>query len=262
MSTDSLMNAPQHHQKIRVLIVDDEGLMRAGLRLMIDGTDGITVVGEAADGIEVPEAVQRLDPDVVLMDIRMPTVSGIEATAALRRAGSRTQVIILTAFDTDAFLRDALMAGAVSFLLKDAAPDLVIQAVHDAAAGQPRFSPKSLSRLVGLATTRSGAAPAPAHARAEKRSPAERDRRIDIDTAHLVTPREWEIGRYVAQGFTNNDIAAALFLSPTTVKTHLANLFAKLHVTNRVQLAIRVLEQNPSLQVQVEQSETQDDRQH
>lgn len=222
---------------VSVLIVDDEALMRAGLRLMIDGTAGITVVGEAADGEAVPDAVRRFDPDVVLMDIRMPKVNGIDATAALRRAGARARVVILTAFDTDALLRDALMEGALSFLLKDAAPELVVSAIHEAAAGRSSFSPKTLSRLVELATT---ASPPSAGNGDSGRGGAE-----GIDTIGSVTDREWEVGRLVARGLTNNEIAASLFLSTTTVKTHVSSLFAKLQVTNRVQLAIRVLEQAP-----------------
>lgn len=250
MTTNAATGAtpPLHHPLTRVLIVDDEALMRAGLRLMIDGSEGITVVGEAADGADVPEAVQRFDPDVVLMDIRMPTVNGIEATADLRRAGSRAQVIILTAFDTDAFLRDALMAGAVSFLLKDSAPGLVIRAIQNAATGQSSFSPKALTRLVGLATAQTATSQSSAPTQARPHVPALQNQPTGVDTAHLVTMREWEIGRSVAQGLSNNEIAAALFLSPTTVKTHLSNLFAKLQVTNRVQLAIRVLEHGAQAQ--------------
>lgn len=197
------MNPNAGFTTIRVLIVDDEALMRAGLRLMVDGTNGICVVGEAADGGEVPAAVRQFDPDVILMDIRMPMVDGIGATTALRRSGSRASVIILTAFDTDALLRDALLGGAVSFLLKDSKSDVVIQPIHDAAAGRSSFSPRTLSRLVAMATQRQGSTLAP------------------------TKPRE------------SGD---SLFLSTTTVKTHLASLFSKLHITNRVQLAIRMLE--------------------
>ncbi|RUR03656.1 response regulator transcription factor [Labedella endophytica] len=208
--------------------------MRAGLRLMIDGTDEIVVVGEVADGSGVADAVERLDPDVVLMDIRMPVVDGIAATAALRRAGSRARVVILTAFDTDALVRDALLAGAVSFLVKDAAPEAVVAAVHDAAAGRSSFSPTALARLVSLATREDGPV-------GDRKAP--RDAPSAPALPEIVTPREWEVGRLVARGLTNGEIAEALFVSPTTVKTHLSSLFAKLHVTNRVQLAIRVLEQ-------------------
>ena len=218
---------------VRVLIVDDEALMRAGLRLMIDGAEGIIVVGEASDGAAVPAAVRRHDPDVVLMDIRMPDVDGIAATAALTRCGSRAKVIILTAFDTDALLRDALLEGAVSFLLKDSEPQRVIRAIHDAADGRASFSPSALARLVALAT-------------AEPAAPSQRlaanDAGDDATADALVTAREWEVGRLVAQGLTNGEIGEALYVSPTTVKTHISSLFSKLRVFNRVQLAIRVLE--------------------
>lgn len=227
------MTVDAAQRQVTVLIVDDEALMRSGLRLMIEGIGGIVVAGEASDGSEVLEAVDRLDPDVVLMDIRMPGLNGIDATAALQWAGARAQVVILTAFDTDAFLRDALFAGAVSFLLKDAEPELVVRTIHDAANGRPSFSPKSLARLVELATARQEPAPS---------LPVEH-RRIGVDMSRLVTSREWEVGRFVAQGMTNSEIAEAMYLSPTTVKAHLSSLFAKLQLTNRVQLAVRVLEQ-------------------
>ncbi|MEJ5913051.1 response regulator transcription factor [Pseudokineococcus sp. 1T1Z-3] len=217
---------------VRVLLVDDERLMRAGLRLMVDGTAGITVVGEAADGDAAVKAVAALDPDVVLMDVRMPGASGIEATARLVAAGSRARVVVLTAFDTDDFLLQALRAGAVSFLLKDAPPEDVVAAVHDAARGQPSFSPAVLARLVQLASTR---LPSPAEPPAAAGAPP-------VGT----TTREWEVARLVAQGLTNAEIGAELYLGTTTVKTHLLHLFEKLHVTNRVQLAIRVLEHDAS----------------
>nr|WP_284288813.1 response regulator transcription factor [Angustibacter aerolatus] len=121
---------------VRVLVVDDERLMRAGLRLMIDGVGGVVVVGEAADGAEAVAAVEALDPDVVLMDVRMPGTSGIEATRRLTDAGARARVVVLTAFETDDHLLQALRAGAVGFLLKDAAPEAVVAAVQDAARGR------------------------------------------------------------------------------------------------------------------------------
>jgi DNA-binding NarL/FixJ family response regulator len=217
---------------VRVLVVDDEALMRAGLRLMIDGAEGITVVGEASDGSAVPAAVRELDPDVVLMDIRMPSVDGIAATGALTRSGSRARVVILTAFDTDALLRDALLEGAVSFVLKDAEPALVIRAIHEAAAGRASFSPNTLARLVTMATT--------SEVRPAARGPLSAGHGVDV--TDLVTPREWEVGRLVAQGFTNGEIGTALHIGAATAKTHISNLFAKLQVANRVQLAIRVLE--------------------
>ena len=224
--------------RVAVLIVDDEALMRAGIRLMIDGVDGIEVVGEASDGRAAIEAVQRLDPDVVLMDIRMPGMSGIDATRALVAAGTRARIVVLTAFDTDAFLVDALRAGALSFLLKDAAPDLVLGAVQDAAEGRSRVSPGALTRLMSLATREpeQHGAPTPPAGEALRMAGG------SVARPPSVTEREWEVGRFVAQGLTNAEIAAALYLSGATVKTHLASLFAKLHVSNRVQLAILVLE--------------------
>ncbi|UFU03819.1 response regulator transcription factor [Ruania suaedae] len=215
---------------VRVLIADDEALMRSGLRLMVDGVEGITVVGEAADGSTALAQAQALDPDVVLMDIRMPGCSGLEATRHLREAGTRAQVIMLTAYDTEDHLLEALRAGAVSFLLKDSHPETVLAAIHDAASGQSQFSPAVLTRLVALA--------------------AATDRASETDSTHdrdstppaQITPREWEVGRFVAQGLTNSEIAEAMYVSTTTVKTHLGHLFEKLHVTNRVQLALRILE--------------------
>jgi len=243
---------------VRLLLVDDENLMRAGLRLMIDGAEGIEVVGEEADGAGALRAVDALDPDVVLMDIRMPGMDGIEATRRLRAQGARAAIVVLTAFDTDGFLLDALRAGAVSFLLKDTPPQDVVQAVHEAAQGRARFSPLVLRRLVDLAAgapVEAADADGPRRRDAHGGSHPERTPRGTSDgpggelapapARQLpagVTAREWEVAQLVAQGLTNGEIGEALFLSLPTVKTHVGRLFDKLHVTNRVQLAIRVLE--------------------
>ncbi|MDO5663252.1 MAG: response regulator transcription factor [Brachybacterium sp.] len=245
---------------VRVLLVDDEGLMRSGLRLMIDGAQGIAVVGEAADGAEAIAQVQALDPDVVLMDLRMPRMTGIEATAQLRADGARARVVVLTAFDADDLLVQALRAGADSFLLKDAPPQEVVAAVCDAAAGTARFSPAVLDRLVRIAARGDegdgdpgdGASPDVASGGdtrggldasgtgGEASSPGARPHESAPPSG--VTEREWEVGQAVARGRTNAEICAELYLSLPTVKTHIGRLFDKLHVTNRVQLAIRVLE--------------------
>lgn len=227
-------------QAVRVVIVDDERLMRAGLRLMIDGSDGIEVVGEAADGVEALEVVAAQAPDLALMDIRMPRMDGIATTRRLRESADGPAIVVLTAFDTDGFLLDALRAGAVSFLLKDSPPDQVVQAIHEAARGDARFSPAVLQRLVSLASggvEASGpeAVPGTPHDPDGSRSPRE-------ERPSLLTDREWEVGRLLAQGLTNSEIAETLFLSLPTIKTHVGHLFEKLLVTNRVQLAIRVLE--------------------
>lgn len=242
---DAMVNSaePGHgpdRARVRVLLVDDEALMRAGLRLMIDGTHGIEVIGEAADGAAGLEQIRALSPDVVLMDIRMPRMTGLDALRALQDEAAEARVVMLTAFDTDGFLLEALRAGAVSFLLKDSPPEEVVRAVLDAAAQRPRFSPEVLSRLVRLAAdgagtgaaAGSGGADGPASAGGEAGSPAPEG----------VTGREWEVARLVAEGLANPEIGERLFMSVATVKTHLGRLYHKLQVTNRVQLAIRVLE--------------------
>lgn len=225
---------------VRVLLVDDEALMRAGLRLMIDGAHGIEVIGEAADGAAALEQVRALAPDVVLMDIRMPRMTGLEALRALQAEGAAARVVMLTAFDTDDFLLEALRAGAVSFLLKDSPPAEVVQAVLDAAADRPRFSPDVLSRLVRLAADGEAAAAGPGPGGADGSPSADSTARSRAPEG--VTGREWEVARLVAEGLANQEIGERLFMSIATVKTHLGRLYHKLQVTNRVQLAIRVLE--------------------
>ncbi|MGP5077705.1 response regulator [Brachybacterium alimentarium] len=139
-----MVNPPEDpSRRVRVLLVDDEALMRAGLRLMIDGSHGIEVVGEAADGQDALQEIRELAPDVVLMDIRMPRMTGLEALSALREQGCEARVVMLTAFDTDEFLLQALRAGAMSFLLKDSPPQEVVQAVLDAADDHPASPPTS-----------------------------------------------------------------------------------------------------------------------
>lgn len=219
-------------QSVRVFIADDENLMRAGLRLMIDGAHGIEVVGEAADGAQAVTLIRDLDPDVVLMDVRMPVASGLEATRTLVADGSRAHIVMLTAFDTDDYLLGALRAGAVSFLLKDSPPEAVVDAVLDAACGQSHFSPAVLARLVKLA----------AHPPAVTNAPVATPQARSELPPYGASEREWEVGQLIAQGLTNAEIAAKLYLSLPTVKTHTSHLFDKLGVTNRVQLAIRVLE--------------------
>ncbi|MGO2559444.1 response regulator transcription factor [Brachybacterium sp.] len=223
---------------VRVLLVDDEALMRAGLRLMIDGTHGIEVVGEAADGAAALEQVRSLAPDVVLMDIRMPHMTGLEALRALQEVGGESRVVMLTAFDTDDFLLEALRAGAVSFLLKDSPPEEVVQAVLDAAAERPRFSPEVLARLVRLAS----AGPAEANGADGADGESSATPAAEAPAPEGITGREWEVARLVAEGLANQEIGETLFMSVATVKTHLGRLYHKLQVTNRVQLAIRVLE--------------------
>ncbi len=206
--------------QIRILLVDDEPLIRAGLRMILDGSGGITVVGEAGDGLDAAARVAELDPDVVLMDVRMPRCDGVEATRAIRARPNPPTVVMLTAFDTDDFLLGALDAGASGFLLKHTPPTQLVTAIQQAVDGTMAFSPSVVQRLVNAATR----APQP---------PAS-------NALEELSPRETEIARLVAEGLTNAEIAGQLFLSLPTIKTHLARIFEKLEVTSRVQLALAV----------------------
>lgn len=253
--------------RVRVLLIDDEALMRAGLLMMIDGAHGIEVVGEAVDGHDGLALIDRLSPDVVLLDLRMPRMTGLEMLRALQEravapgetAAPAPRIVVLTAFDTDEFLLKALRAGATGFLLKDSPPNEVVAAVLDAAADRSRFSPDVLQRLVRLAAGPGGDPPGPAGVRPSAASgapgsqrapgtqppPGEEPPSADSPTAPApegITDREWEVARLVAQGLSNTEIGQSLFMSVATVKTHLGRLYQKLQVTNRVQLAIRVLE--------------------
>lgn len=213
--------------EIRVVLVDDEPLLRHGLRMILEGAPGISVIGEAGNGKEGIELILAEEPDVVLMDIRMPVMDGIEATAQLHSlAGARDiPVVMLTAFDTDEFILHALRAGAVGFLLKTTAPEALVASVRAAAQGQQQLSPKVLENLVGLA-----AAP----------TPPEQEMIQPSGLAEL-SERENEIAQLVAQGLSNAEIAEQLFISLTTVKTHMKHILAKIDGTNRVHIAIAVL---------------------
>ncbi|MFC5744550.1 response regulator [Actinomadura rugatobispora] len=205
---------------LRVLIVDDEDLVRGGLTMMLDGVHGIAVVGEAADGDEVPAAADAHAPDVVLMDLRMPRVDGITATRRLRLRRDPPEVIVLTTFDADEDILRALRAGASGYLLKDTPPARIVQAVHSVAAGEPILSPGITRRLMDRALTRAGA--------------YERAR----DALAALSPRENDVVVAVAQGRSNADIAAELHMSVATVKAHVSNVLDKLHLDNRTQIAL------------------------
>lgn len=224
-------------ETVRVLLVDDESLMRAGLRLLLDGAENLQVVGEAADGAQAAQEAARLMPDVVLMDIRMPQVDGIEGCRLVRALPDPPEVLMLTAFDTDSFILEALEAGALGFLLKDTPPRRLVEAVQQAAVSQAVVSPQVLTRLISAATAQGLRAPA-----AEGLADAAPAPQPGQDRLAPLSAREREIAEAVARGLTNSEIAQELFLSVTTVKTHVASIFAKLGVTNRVQVTIRVLE--------------------
>jgi DNA-binding NarL/FixJ family response regulator len=211
------------HQElpIRVLVADDQDIVRAGLTMILDAQPGIDVVGEAADGREAVALARKLRPDVCLFDIRMPDVDGIEATRQL--AGPDVDdplaVVVITTFDLDEYVYEALKAGARGFLLKDAGPALLTQAIHAAANGDALIAPSVTARLLA-AFADTNATPRPAQ-------PIE-----------PLTSREEQILIPVAQGWTNSEIADDLHISISTVKTHLASLMRKLDARNRVEIAM------------------------
>lgn len=205
---------------IRVLIADDQDLVRTGLGMILDAQPGIEVVGLVSDGRQAVEMARRLRPDVCLFDIRMPVLDGIEATRQL--AGSDVDepmaVVVITTFDLDEYVHDALKAGARGFLLKDAGPELLVQAIHAAANGDALIAPNITARL--LSTFASGSRSTPSQ---------------PIDP---LTEREEEVLLTVARGRTNAEIAVELYISLSTVKTHLASLMSKLGARNRVEIAM------------------------
>jgi DNA-binding NarL/FixJ family response regulator len=198
-----------------VLLADDQEMVRTGFRLILSAEPGIEVVGEAGTGVEAVTRARELRPDVVLMDIRMPELDGLEATRALTADACPPRVVVVTTFDLDEYVYGALRAGACGFLLKDAGPRLLVEAVRAAAAGDALVSPSITVRLLERLTE-----PAPAPALPEP-----------------LSPRELDVVRAVARGRTNNEIAAELFVSLSTVKTHLGNVQAKLSARNRVEIA-------------------------
>ncbi len=201
-----------------VLLVDDEPLIRSGLRAIINAEPDLNVLGEAEDGAAVTPLVRRLRPDVVLMDVRMPNLDGIEATRRVRDA-TQARVLVLTTFDLDEYVYGALRAGARGFLLKDAGPELLVQAVHAAAVGDALIAPNITRRL--LATLAAGALST------RRTQPIE-----------PLTDREEEVLALVARGRTNAEIAAELFIGLTTAKTHVASLLTKIGARNRVEIAM------------------------
>ncbi|MFC4060163.1 response regulator [Planomonospora corallina] len=205
---------------IRVLLVDDDALVRAGLSMMLDGTAGITVVAEAADGQEAITATDAHAPDVVLMDLRMPRVDGITATRRLRARARPPEVVVLTTFDTDENVLHALRAGAAGFLLKDTSPPRIVEAIIRVAAGDPILSPRITRRLMERTVAQAGA--------------YERARAA----LAVLTPREHEVVLAIAQGRTNADIAADLAMGVTTVKAHVSSILTKLGLDNRTQVAL------------------------
>jgi DNA-binding NarL/FixJ family response regulator len=208
---------------IRVLIADDQALVRTGFRVILDAEPDLQVVGEAADGREAVDLVQQKRPDVVLMDIRMPNLDGIEATRHLTALPRAPRVLMLTTFDLDQYVYEALRAGASGFLLKDAGADELLHGVRVVAAGEALLSPSITRRLIADYARRPPASEQPA-ALAE------------------LTPRELEVLRLLARGLSNREIARELVLGEATVKTHVARVFQKLDLHDRAQAVVLAYE--------------------
>jgi DNA-binding NarL/FixJ family response regulator len=210
------MSAP----RVRVLLVDDDDLMRAGLRAVISSDDGIEVVGEAGDGRAAIQAVRAQRPDVVLMDVRMPDLDGIAATRELLAGSPELKVAILTTFEDEDYIFGALSAGASGFLLKRTKPEELIAAIHPLAAGDSLLSPSVTRRVIERMAGQPVSDPAAARRLAE------------------LTPREREVLELIAQGLSNSEIAAAFVIEESTVKTHVKRILMKLRLRDRVQAVI------------------------
>ena len=206
--------------EIRVLLVDDDALVRAGLSMMLNGAGDLVIVGEAGDGDQVPAAVAKHRPDVVLMDLRMPRVDGITATRRLRAAPQPPEVIVLTTFDADENVLGALRAGASGFLLKDAPPAQIADAIRRVAAGDPILSPAVTRRLMRRAVVQENA------------------KELALRQLAGLSPREHEVVEAIAEGQTNAEIAASLLMSVPTVKAHVTHILTKAGLANRTQIAL------------------------
>jgi DNA-binding NarL/FixJ family response regulator len=209
---------------IRVLLVDDQALIRAGFRMILDAEEDLEVVGECADGTQAVDSVRRLKPDVVLMDIRMPEMDGIEATRLVADGEGAPKVLMLTTFDLDEYVYDALRAGASGFLLKDVPAEQLIDGIRVVAEGEALLAPSVTRRLIQEFSR--GAV-------AQQSAPAELEE---------LTPRELEVVKLIARGMSNAEIAAELIVSETTVKTHVARVLMKLGVRDRVQAVVLAYE--------------------
>jgi DNA-binding NarL/FixJ family response regulator len=210
---------------VRVLIVDDQELVRTGFRMILEAEHDIDVVGEAGDGVEAIAEARRLTPDVVLMDVRMPELDGIEATRRLLENGtSGTKVVMLTTFDMDEYVYDALRAGASGFLLKDVPPEQLIEGIRAVANGDALLAPSVTRRLIEE-FVRAGPA-----------------RTEPPDGLSELTARELEVLQAIARGLSNAEISKELFVSETTVKTHVAHVLMKLDLRDRVQVVVLAYE--------------------
>jgi DNA-binding NarL/FixJ family response regulator len=206
--------------KIRIVIADDQALVRSGFRLIVDARSDLEVVGEAEDGEQAVALVEELEPDVILLDIRMPNLDGIEATKQIVASGSGTRILVLTTFDLDEYVYGAIRAGASGFLLKDVRPGELVDAIRVVASGNALLGPTAVERLL------------------RRFSVPVDDHPMDTAAVGSLTDREAETLRLLANGLSNAEIAATFVVSETTVKTHVSNLLRKLGVRDRVQAVI------------------------
>lgn len=206
-------------EQIRVLIADDHAIVRSGIRALLETVDSIEVVGEAADGQQAVAAVARRQPDVVLMDLEMPVMDGIETIRQVMAQWPETRILVLTSFATDDRVLPAVKAGALGYLLKDSEPDALIQAIRQVHRGESSLHPK-IARKLMLELSRPPAQPT---------------------TADPLTTREVEVLQVVAQGLSNQEIADKLVISEATVRSHISNILSKLHLVSRTQVALYAL---------------------
>ena len=203
---------------IRVLVADDQSMVRAGFRMLLSGEEDIEVVAEASNGLEAVDKAARFDPTVVLMDIRMPELDGLEATRRILAAEAATRILILTTFDLDEYVYEALRSGASGFVLKDDPPEQLIAAIRTVAGGEALLSPGVTKRVIKKFTRMPQTAPPPG--------------------LEELTERELDVFRLIARGLSNAEIGRELFISDTTVKTHITHLFQKLDLRDRVQAVV------------------------
>jgi DNA-binding NarL/FixJ family response regulator len=213
---------------IRVLIVDDEHLVRGGLKMILEAQPDIDVVGEAGDGAEAVTAAKALRPDVILLDIQMPVMNGLDAAKAiLRLPGATPRIIMITTFDLDEYVHTAIAEGASGFLLKDTRAEVLADAVRTVAGGEALVAPSILRRLVAHHTASPGTAVEPGQV---------------IPHLHQLTERELEVFRLLGRGFSNQEVARELWISESTVKTHVTRVFAKLELRDRAQAVVLAYE--------------------
>lgn len=213
-------------QRVRILLVDDENLVRVGLRMILEGDPGIEVVGECANGRDALETVTNLAPDLVLMDIRMPIMDGLEASEKLLTRDPELKILVLTTFNTDQMVLTALKSGVSGFLLKDTPPAELVASIHRVSGGHTVLSEVVTKQLIAAAS------PAPEDSR----------KREAIEKLARLTEREREIASAMARGLSNAEIAGTMFISLATVKTHIGRVLEKLDLDNRVQVALCVYE--------------------